>query len=191
MVKQKLIVIYGCHGAGKTTLAKNILLSDGENMSEFSNKHGRYTVSENKKYVAVGKYSIKCGGADSLKGVADYFNMIDFLIQNYTKSVIIVEGIFLSALFNTPLKQFLNLKYEKNIDITMILLYTTVKSSFDRVFSRNNRVPKLKNIQAKQKSVINTFGKFKQLQEFKTFIINTENKTADEVYNEFRKTTIN
>ena len=188
---QKLIVIYGCHGAGKTTLAKNILLSDGQNMTELSNKFGRYTVSENKKYVAVGTYQIKCGGADSLKSVADYFNMIDFLIQEYPTSIIIVEGIFLSALFNTPLKQFLNLKYEKNIDITMILLYTTVKSSFDRVVSRNNRIPKLKNIQAKQKSVVNTFSKFKQLQEFNTYIINTENKNSIEVYDEYRKTTIN
>lgn len=182
---QKLYIIYGCHGAGKTTLAKNILLSDGSELKELENSIGKYTVSQNETYVAAGKYSIKCGGADSLKSTEHYFKMLDFLIENYPKSVIIIEGIFLSALFSNPLKQFLKLKYEKNIDIYQVLLYTTINTSYNRVFQRNNRQPKIKNIENKQKSVIRTFQKFSKLGEFKNFVINTENKTSEEVKKEF------
>ena len=183
---QNLIVIYGCHGAGKTTLAKNIIQSDGE-FQEYSNEIGKYTVSQNKKYVACGKYTIKCGGADSLKSTDDYFRMIDFLLENYPNSTVVIEGIFLSALFTKPLKQFLKYKYEKDVNITQVFLYTTVGTSFERVFGRNNREPKLKNIENKQKSVLRTFKKFSELGEFNNFVINTEGKTADEVYDDFRK----
>ena len=184
---QKLIVIYGCHGAGKTTLVKNILLSDGQNMIELSNKYGRYTISKNQKYVAVGTYKIKCGGADSLKTVDSYFKMINFLIEKYPKSIIIIEGAMFSTIFNTPLKHFLSLKYDKNIDVLIFLLYATLKTSYFRVIERSQKIPKFKVIEAKQKRALNLINKFKQLQEFKTFIINTENKTAQEVYD----TTIN
>lgn len=188
---QKLFVIYGCNGSGKSSLVKNLLLSDGENLQELSNNFGKYTISENKKYVAVGKYGIKCGGADSLKSANNYFNMIDFLIQNYPKSVVLLEGVLLTTIFNKPLKNFLRLKYDKNIDVNILLLYVTLKTAYFRVISRNGKFPKFDLIKSKQRGVLNIFSKFKQLQEFKTYIINTENKTADEVYNEFRKATIN
>lgn len=183
---RKLYIIYGCHGAGKTTLAKNILQQEGE-ISEYKNEYGTYTVSKNKKYVAVGQYHSKCGGADSIKTTELYFKMIDFLLENFPDSIVICEGIFLSALFNSPLKHFLRYKYEKGVEITQVLLYTSIETSYNRVLNRNNREPKLDNIQNKQKSVLRTFKKFHDLGEFKGIIINTEGRDQKQVFDEFQK----
>jgi len=184
---RNLIVIYGCHGAGKTTLAKNILLSDGLDFSEYQNKYGKYTLSQNKKYVAVGKYTINCGGADSLKCTQDYYNMLYELIFNYPKSSIIIEGIFLSGLFNKPLNEFLKIKYQYNINVLQVFLLADTKTSYNRVANRSGRLPNIKNIKGKVNSVKNNIIKFRQLNEFPNVIINTIGKTKEEVYGEFRQ----
>lgn len=183
-MSKKMLVIYGCHGAGKTTLAKNILTSEGET-SEITTEFGKITLSKNKTYIAVGKYTTKCGGADSVKSVQDYFNEIYYIAQHYPKSKILVEGIFLSALWETPLKHYLKIKYDMGYDIEQVLLFAEAKTSYERVFARNNRQPKVDNIVNKQKSVLRTFRRFAKLGEFRNFIINTEGKTAVEVFEEF------
>ena len=185
MVK-RLYIIYGCHGAGKTTLAKNVLQQFGE-IKEYKNEYGTYTTSKNNEYVAVGQYHSKCGGADSIKTTDLYFKMIDFLFKEYPNSTVICEGIFLSGLFSKPLKHFLRYKYDKNIEITQILLYADVATSYKRVYYRNNIHPKEQNIINKQKSVTRTFLKFQELCEFNSIIINTENKTSDQVFKEFKE----
>lgn len=71
---KKFIFVLGTHGSGKSTLVKNLLLSDYKN-EEFGNflfdcfdfyekktKFGTYTVLKGGKFSAVGKYSVKCGG---------------------------------------------------------------------------------------------------------------------------------
>jgi len=187
MVRQKLLVIYGCHGAGKSTLARNILQSDGENFTEHSNEFGKYTVSEHGNIVAVGKYSIKCGGADSLKGTEFYYKMIYALLKKFPNSLIVIEGIFLSALFKRPLNEFLNIKYELGVEILQVFLFADIKTSYERVVGRNGREPKLDNIKAKVNSVKNNIIKFRNLNEFPNVLINTIGKTKEEVYNEFKQ----
>lgn len=186
-MKQKLLVIYGCHGAGKSTLARNILQSDGENFTEHSNEFGKYTVSEHGNIVAVGKYSIKCGGADSLKGTDFCYKMIYFLMKNFSNSLILVEGVLLSGIFKQPLNEFLNIKYDYGIEVLQVFLYTDIKTSYERVLNRSGKPPKLSIIKGKINAVKNNIIKFRNLNEFPNVLINTIGKTEKEVYNEFKQ----
>lgn len=184
---QKLIVIFGCNGSGKTSLAKNILKANASELLEISTNYGKYTKNEKENIFAVGKYTISCGGADSVKTVTDYFNIIKTILKQNKDCTIILEGALLSTIFNKPLKNFLELKYEYNVKINLFFLYVSLKTAFLRVYNRNGRIPKMKTIQAKQKGVIRNFKNFVNLGEFSCFVIDTEGKTADEVYDDFRK----
>ncbi len=182
-----ILVIYGAHGAGKTTLVKNILLSDGQNLKECECSYGKYTISENEHYVAVGKYSIKCGGADSLKGTEYYYKMLEKLVIDHPESTILIEGIFLSVLFSKPLDEFLKLKYDYGVKIIQVFLFVDNITSYSRVYARNGKQPNPHNIKAKVNSVFNTMKKFQEINEFPTIAINTVGKTQQEVYNEFNQ----
>lgn len=184
MVNNKILVIYGCHGSGKSTLAKHILQADGKNFTEHTCEFGKYTVSEHGNIIAVGKYSIKCGGADSLKGTAFYYDMLEYLLKKFDNSLIVIEGIFLSALFKTPLNQFLKYKYDYGVEVIQIFLYADITTSYQRVLGRNGREPKIKNIKAKVNAVKNNIIKFRELGEFPNVVINTIGKNEQEVFND-------
>lgn len=180
-----LFVIYGCHGAGKSTLARNIINSDGGGFTEHANEFGTYTKSKNGNIVAAGKYSTNCGGLDSLKSTNHYYMMIKWLTENFPQSTIIAEGIFMSALFKKPLDEFLKLKYEKGINVNQVFLYADTQTSFNRVLSRSGRTPKLDNIKSKVNAVKNNIKKFLELGEFKSIVIDTVGKDEKEVYDRF------
>lgn len=182
MVNNKLLVIYGCHGSGKSTLAKHILQSDGKNFTEHSCEFGKYTVSEHGNIVAVGKYSINCGGADSLAGTEFYYGMLEHLLKKFDNRLLVIEGIFLSALFKRPLNEFLKYKYEYGVEVIQIFLYADYKTSYIRVFQRSGKEPKIKNIKGKVNAVINNIRKFKELNEFPITVINTIDKNSSEVF---------
>lgn len=179
--------IYGCHGAGKTTLARNILTSDGGEFTEHNSEYGHYTVSKNGNIIAVGKYSTKCGGADSLKGTEYYYKMLDWLVDKFPDKTILIEGIFFSGLFKSPLKELLHLKYDLGVKVAQVFLYTDVATSYQRVVARNGREPKLAHIKSKQNAVSNNIIKFRRLGEFPSVVINTIGKTEEQVFQEFMK----
>lgn len=187
MVNNKILVIYGCHGAGKSTLARQLLQSDGKNFTEHSCEFGKYTVSEHGNIVAVGKYSIKCGGADSLAGTAFYYGMLEHLLKKFDNRLFVIEGIFVSTLHKTPLNEFLKYKYEYGVEVIQIFLYADYKTSYVRVLQRSGREPKIKNIKHKVDAVNSNFSKFKSLNLFPYTIINTIDKTSEEVFNDAEK----
>lgn len=194
---KKLIAVFGINGAGKTTLVKNFLLSDsieddGEGLLfdcydfyERKNQFGTYTVSKGGKIVAVGKYSIKCGGADSIKTVEDYFNMIDFLAENYPEATLCVEGVLQRAIGDLTecYEKFLQRGYEVNL----IKLDVSLDKAVERVKNRNGRMPNVDCIKAKIKNTGRLFEKLQETEKFNWAVIDTENKTPEEVYTTFRK----
>lgn len=182
----KIIRIIGSHGTGKTSLAKRLLMSD-DGFDEIKTEYGYYCVSKNKLFVAIGKYSIKCGGCDCIKTLDKTLLFVDKLVKNYPNSNIIVEGCLLSSVFKKPLNNMLKLKYELNTDIIQVFLYADLKTLYYRVLNRNGNPPKLKHILSKYKSTYRMLKKYLELNEFKNYAINTENKTKEEVFEEFVK----
>lgn len=194
---KKLISIFGINGAGKTSVVKKFLMSDfvedsegdflfdGFDFFEKKNQFGTYTVSKGGKIVAVGNYSNKCGGADSIKTVEDYFGMIDFLSEKYPDSDLCVEGVLQKAIGDL-INCYEGLK-EKGYEENLIKLETSLDEAVERVKNRNGRMPDVECIKAK---VVNTGRLFKKLQDcgkFNCHVINTDGKTIDEVYSEFEK----
>ena len=192
---KKLIVVFGINGAGKTTLVKNFLLSDfvedveGDflfdefEFFEKKSKFGTYTISKGGNIVALGNYSNKCGGADSIKTVSDYFGMIDLLSEKYPNSNLCIEGVLQKAI-DDLINCYDKLK-EKGFEEHLIKLETSLDEAVERVKSRNGKMPDVECIKAK---VVNTGRLFKKLQDCKKFnchIIDTDGKTSDEVYREF------
>lgn len=194
---KKLIVVFGINGAGKTSVVKNLLMSDfvedsegdflfdGFDFFEKKNKFGTYTVSKGGKIVAVGNYSTKCGGADSIKTVDDYFGMIDYLSENYPDSTLCIEGVLQRAI-DDLINCYEELK-KKGYEERLIKLEVSLEQAVERVKSRNGHNPNIDCIKAK---VVNTGRLFKKLQDsekFNCFIIDTNNKNLEEVYSEFEK----
>lgn len=194
---KKFIVVFGINGAGKTTLVKKFLLSDfiedceGDflfdefEFFEKKNKFGTYTVSKGGKIVAVGNYFNKCGGADSIKTTNDYFGMIDYLSENYPDSILCIEGVLQRAIGDLT-NCYRGLK-RKGYNEYLIKLEVSLEKAIERVENRNGRKPNVECIEAK---VVNTGRLFKKLQdsgEFNCRVIDTENKSLEEVYSEFEK----
>lgn len=194
---KKLIAIYGINGAGKTTLVKNLLMSDYVSESDgdflldcfdfFEKKspYGTYTVSKGEKYVAVGGYSNKCGGADSIKTVENYFAMINFLVEKYPNSTLCVEGVLQKAIGDL-INCYENLK-SKGYEPCLIKLETSLNQAVERVKNRNGLIPNIECIKSK---VTNTGRLFKKLQDcgkFNCYVIYTDNRTVEQVYEEFER----
>lgn len=184
MVK-RLIVIYGCHGSGKSTLAKNII---GERPRQIQLTFGKITVSKDGNVVALGSYESKTGGCDGLKRVDNYFNVLNEAVCMLKNAqLFIMEGAVFSTLINNPMKNFLRLKYEQNFDIKIILLDVCAETSFRRVFQRNLKIPNPSNIITKVKTVKRVFKKMSETGEFDCYSIKTDNLTAQEVFDNFRR----
>lgn len=194
---KKLISIFGINGAGKTSVVKNLLMSDfvedsegdflfdGFDFFEKKNQFGTYTVSKGGKIVAVGNYSNKCGGADSIKTVEDYFGMINYLSENYPDSILCVEGVLQRAI-DDLISCYEGLQ-KKGYKEYLIKLDVSLDKAVERVESRNGHKPNVKCIEVK---VVNTGRLFKKLEDsgkFNCFTINTDNKNIEEVYSEFEE----
>lgn len=194
---KKLVAIFGINGAGKTTLVKNLLMSDyvsesdGDflldcfNFFEKQNKYGKYTVSKGGNYVAVGGYSCKCGGADSIKTVENYFAMINFLAEKYPASTLCVEGVLQKAI-DDLINCYEDLQ-KKGYEPCLVKLETSLEQAVERVKNRNGQMPDIECIRAK---VLNTGRLFKKLQDcgkFNCYVIDTDNKTVEQVYAELEK----
>lgn len=193
---KKLIAIYGINGAGKTSVVKNLLMSDFEKSDgdflfdcfdffEKQNEFGTYTVSKGGKYVAVGNYSNKCGGADSIKTVENYFGMINFLSEKYPDATLCVEGVLQRAIdgLTNCYEELKKKGYEEHI----IKLEVSLEQAVERVKNRNGHMPDVECIRAK---VVNTGRLFKKLQDcgkFNCHVIDTDNKTVEQVYAELEK----
>lgn len=194
---KKLIAIFGINGAGKTTLVKNLLMSDyvSESDGDFlldcfdffekQNEYGAYTVSKGGKYVAVGNYSIKCGGADSIKTVGNYFAMINFLAKKYPDSTLCVEGVLQRAI-DDLINCYESLR-AKGYEPCLVKLETSLEQAVERVKNRNGQMPDVECIKTKVQNTGRLFKKLQDCGKFNCYVIDTDNRTSEQVYEEFQK----
>lgn len=186
MVKT-LVVIYGTNGAGKTSLARNIL---GDKIFGTRLESGMITLSEDESVCAIGGYFSKCGGVDGIKNSENWYKILYETLLTQKSDIIVMEGSLLSTLLNNPLKNFLKAKYEYGLQIECVFLKTSAETAIKRVYSRNGKIPKAKVIIDKLKRVNKLFEEFSKLKEFNCFQINVDNLNQSQVYDMFLQNTI-
>ena len=94
----------------------------------------------------------------------------------------------MSGLFSTPVKMYLELKYNFNFNVEICFLFANERESIRRVYSRNGNTPINTDIVcAKLKQAVRNFTKLSELGEFNCFAIDTSDKTQEEVFTEFKK----
>lgn len=202
--KRVLTVIIGSNGAGKTTLAKKIM---GENRTTETCEFGKYTLCNNiyntsngvcynknniyniyNNIIAIGGYTNVCGGVDTVRPLKNAYKMAVDLAKKYPQSNILMDSLLMSGLFSTPVKMYLELKYNFNFNVEICLLFANERESVRRVYGRNGNTPINTDIVcAKLKQAVRNFTKLSELGEFNCFAIDTSDKTQDEVFVEFKK----
>lgn len=195
---KRFISVFGANGSGKTSLVKRILMSDfvedvdGDflfdefEFFEKKSKFGSYSVSKGGKVVAAGGYSVKCGGADTIKASSDYYRIIDFLSDKYPDSTICVEGV-IERSFDDLSNCYKKLE-EKGFEVYLIKLDVSLDTAVNRVCGRNGKMPKVNLIQDKIKNIGRLFQKFQDCGKFNCFIIDTNDKSIDEIFSEVENT---
>lgn len=193
---KKFISVCGTHGSGKTSLVKSLLISDDRKIDgdflfdcfdffEKKSDFGIYSVSKGEKYVAVGGYSNKCGGSDLIKETKNYYGMINFLSEKYLGSNLCTEGVIIRSVNDTILL-YEELK-KKGFDEHIVRLDVSFERAVERVKNRNLHVPNVKYIRKKISETQSFFQKLQDYGKFNCHIIDTENKSKEQVYEEFEK----
>ena len=170
MNNNKLFFIYGGNGCGKTWLIKNYLKDFEEIKTEF----GYYSIDKKQKNIAIGKYSNKFGGGDSIKNVYCVFKLLNFILENFNNINIFIEDPMIYSM-----KRFIDLllfyKYEKKCNINLILILISNENMLKNILTRNNfnkiNIPILCK---KYKVTINNFLKAKKIKEFNCYILNND-----------------
>jgi hypothetical protein len=184
---RRLLVIYGASGAGKSTLARNLLGEFTEEITE----EGTLSCSKDKSVVALGKYSVKCGGTDTIKETKHLNGIWKMLKRAYNNKpecrLFIIEGMMLSALWGAPIKNLLDLKYNQGFDIEMVHLSNSVETCYRRVFGRNERLMDIEQLISKVNAVSRVFKKMGNLGEFHCFSIKCDNLDSNQVFETYKQ----
>lgn len=192
----KFTMVFGTHGSGKTTLVKNFLMSDYESSDgdflfdcfdfyEKKSEYGKYTISKGEKFVAVGSYQNKCGGADGIKDNESYFGIIRLLVDNFKDKDIFVEGVMQHR--SEDLLELFNYIEGKGFEINLVFLTIDLNVAVARIVSRSGKEPKIKNVKGKMSGVVNQYNFFNSLNRFSNCIlIDTTDLDSDTVFDTVR-----
>lgn len=130
----KLTLIIGANGSGKSTVMRNII---GQDFEVLEHPFGKYTISNSRKTVALGKYDNACGGCDGIKSTFLVYNLADHLSKKYPEHDVYLEGILLSGIYGNVSKFLMEMEFAHKRDVKVCLLYTNGFTSVSRVLERN------------------------------------------------------
>lgn len=130
----KLTLIIGANGSGKSTVMRGII---GPEFEVLDHPFGKYTVSRERKVIALGKYDNACGGCDGIKSTFLVYNLADHLSKEYPDYDIYLEGILISGIYGNVAKFLMEMEFAHKRDVKVCLLYTNAFTSVSRVLFRN------------------------------------------------------
>lgn len=139
--QSRIVNIRGTNGAGKSTPL--ILLRDLDpDMFEVKKPvNGKNTVIATVyptyKIVALGKYSNKCGGVDSLKDGATVRKSLKYVLKTYPEYTVIFEGIVVSTIFRTYADLFTELEEKRGLKTKILYFMPPLKMCIKRIYKRN------------------------------------------------------
>lgn len=160
-----LINIRGCNGSGKSTIPMEFRDLDENSFEVLWTYEGRQkvvaTVFPSFNFLALGKYSNKCGGLDGFKTTDEIRFAVEVLWNlNYN---IIMEGIMASTVRQTYIDLFTRLQQEQDFkrEIIVYNIVPTLETCLERIQLRNGgKVIKEEQVASKWRTVDNNVQHF-------------------------------
>lgn len=187
-----LVNIRGCNGAGKSTIPLSMLddpkLSESYIYSSDAKRIATITVFPTYGWVALGKYSNKCGGLDTIKDIATVKRALEYALIRYPKYDLIMEGILCSTTYSSYADMFHKVEKKYSVQPIILSLMPPVEVCLSRIQERNGGKP------IKEDLVVNKWGMvYRSHQKFKaagftTVRVNTERVSKDKMKTAFFKT---
>lgn len=137
----QIINIRGTNGAGKSTPLILLRELDPDMFEVKKPVNGKNTVIAtvypNYKVVALGKYSNKCGGVDSLKDGATVRKSLKYALKTYPEYTVIFEGIVVSTIFKTYADLFTELEEKRGLKTKILYFMPPLETCIKRIYKRN------------------------------------------------------
>lgn len=187
-----LVNIRGCNGAGKSTIPLSMLddpkLSESYIYSSDAKRIATITVFPTYGWVALGKYSNKCGGLDTIKSIDIVKRALQYALISFPKYDIIMEGILCSTTYSSYADMFRWVEEKYSVQPIILSLMPPVEVCLARIQERNGGKPIKENLVAdKWGMVYRSHQKFKAAG-FTTVRVNTERISKDKMKMAFFKT---
>lgn len=187
-----LVNIRGCNGAGKSTIPLSMLddpeLSESYIYSSDAKRIATITVFPTYGWVALGKYSNKCGGLDTIKDIATVERALEYALIRYPKYDLIMEGILCSTTYSSYADMYRKAEKKYSVQPIILSLMPPVEVCLARIQERNGGKPIKENLVAdKWGMVYRSHKKFKAAG-FTTIRVNTEKVPKSKMQAAFFKT---
>lgn len=163
-------------------------LSESYIYSSDAKRVATITVFPTYGWVALGKYSNKCGGLDTIKDIATVKRALEYALIRYPKYDLIMEGILCSTTYSSYADMFHKVEEKYSVQPIILSLMPPVEVCLSRIQERNGGKPIKENLVAdKWGMVYRSHQKFKAAG-FTTVRVNTERVSKDKMQTAFFKT---
>lgn len=184
--------IRGCNGAGKSTIPLSMLddpkLHEDYIYSSDAKHIATITVFPTYGWVALGKYSNKCGGLDTIKSIDIVKRALQYALISFPKYDIIMEGILCSTTYSSYADMFHWAEEKYSVQSIILSLMPSVDVCLERIQQRNGGKPIKEDLVAnKWGMVYRSHQKFKAAG-FTTVRVNTEKVAKSNMQAAFFKT---
>lgn len=187
-----LVNIRGCNGAGKSTIPLSMLddpkLSESYIYSSDAKRVATITVFPTYGWVALGKYSNKCGGLDTIKDIATVKRALEYALIRYPKYDLIMEGILCSTTYSSYADMFHKVEEKYSVQPIILSLMPSVDVCLERIQQRNGGKPIKEDLVANKWGMVYRSHKKFKAAGFTTVRVNTEKVPKDKMQAAFLKT---
>ena len=187
-----LVNIRGCNGAGKSTIPLSMLddpkLHEDYIYSSDAKRIATITVFPTYGWVALGKYSNKCGGLDTIKSIDIVKRALQYALISFPKYDIIMEGILCSTTYSSYADMFYWAEEKYSVQPIILSLMPSVDVCLERIQQRNGGKPIKEDLVANKLGMVYRSHKKFKAAGFTTVRVNTEKVPKSKMQAAFFKT---
>ena len=187
-----LVNIRGCNGAGKSTIPLSMLddpkLSESYIYSSDAKRVATITVFPTYGWVALGKYSNKCGGLDTIKSIDIVERALEYALISFPKYDIIMEGILCSTTYSSYADMYRKAEKKYSVQPIILSLMPPVEVCLARIQERNGGKPIKEDLVANKWGMVYRSHKKFKAAGFTTVRVNTEKVPKNKMQAAFLKT---